>query len=147
MLTNQYFNYICIYYSEPSHLLVFFIFLEVAFDSAEQVFFDLGRHQLSSLWEQFLDEVFKVDLVETLGADDLDAVLFELVLPAAFDELLSEILFQLLFFSRFFKPLFDQGLLGGDVLILPLLRKVHTFFFQKLIFIFNVKYLFKIFLF
>ena len=85
--------------SEAGHLLVFIVFLEVSFDSTEQIFFDLSWYKLSSLWQEFLNEVFKIDLVETLGTDNLDAVLFELVFPAALYKLCSKVFFELLFLT------------------------------------------------
>ena len=90
----------------------------MSFDSAEKVLLDFGWYKGPALWKKLLNQVFQVDLVQTLGSNDFNAVLFELIFPATLNEFLSKILLKSFFFSALLQLSLDNALLYSNVLIL-----------------------------
>ncbi len=120
--------------SESSQSLVVWVALKVALDSSEQVLLNLGGHECSALGQQLLDQVVQIDLLEALASDQVytkkqlercrqnarltQAVLLELVLPSALNELLSQVFLKTGLLTTLFELLFDETLLERDVRVM-----------------------------
>ena len=101
--------------SKSCQLLIIFIIFQKLLNLAQQVLFYLRGHQSTPLRQQLLNQIFKVNLLEALLFNYLEAVLLQLVLPTALDQLLTQMRFQSLLFACLFKLLLDKGFLDDNL--------------------------------